>query len=231
VPTRIPKIVPASCGDFFACLPQHQAFPASWVYTLTTMQVPLFPLNTVLFPGGPLPLRIFESRYLDMISRCMKNDAPFGVLLIRDGHEAGPATTHTVGTLAQVTDWYQGSDGLLGITAKGGERFRLRSAERQGDGLNIGDVELLPPIQPMAVPDAYKALPHILDGVLNDLGRLYENLERQYDDAAWVAWRFMEILPIDLETKQAVLEHDDIPACLGLIEEVLHPREVGKAPI
>ena len=91
------------------------------------MQVALFPLNTVLFPGGPLPLRVFEPRYLDMISRCMKEDAPFGVLLIRDGHEAGPATTHHVGTLARVTDWYQGSDGLLGITAIGTERFRLHS--------------------------------------------------------------------------------------------------------
>lgn len=187
------------------------------------MQVPLFPLNTVLFPGGPLPLRVFESRYLDMISRCMKEDGAFGVLLIRDGHETGPATTHEVGTLARVTDWYQGSDGLLGITAIGGERFRLLSAERRDDGLNVGEVELLPPVPSMALPDEYRALPPILDGVLNDLGRLYENLERRHDDAVWVAWRFMEILPIDLETKQAVLENDDIAACLELIREVLHP--------
>jgi len=186
------------------------------------VEIPLFPLNTVLFPGGPLPLRVFESRYLDMISRCMKEEAPFGVLLIRDGHEAGPATTHHVGTLARVTDWYQGSDGLLGITAIGAERFRLRSAERQDDGLNIGEVEMLPPVPPMTLPDEYKALPHILDSVLNDLGRLYEDLERRYDDGVWVAWRFVEILPIDLETKQAVLESDDISACLKLVEEVLH---------
>jgi len=185
------------------------------------MQIPLFPLNTVLFPGGPLPLRVFEARYLDMISRCMKEDAPFGVLLIRDGHEAGPATTHNVGTLARVTDWYQGSDGLLGITAIGGERFQLRSVERQIDGLNMGEVELLPAIQPMALPDEHQSLRPILESVLNDLGRLYEGLERQYDDAAWVAWRFVEILPIDLEEKQTLLENDDIPACLRRIEEVL----------
>lgn len=187
------------------------------------MQAPLFPLNTVLFPDGPLPLRVFETRYLDMISRCMKEDAPFGVLLIRDGHEAGPSTTHHVGTLARVTDWYQGSDGLLGITAIGTERFRLLSAERRDDGLNVGEIELLPPIQPMALPDEFKSLPPILESVLNDLGRLYEGLERRYDDAVWVAWRFVEILPIDLETKQTVLENDDIPACLSLIEGVLHP--------
>lgn len=186
------------------------------------MQIPLFPLHTVLFPGGPLPLRIFESRYLDMISRCMKDDQPFGVVLIRDGDEAGPATTHHVGTLARVTDWYQGSDGLLGITALGGQRFRLLSVDRQDDGLNVGEIELLPELAPMALPAEYQALPHVLDGVLNDLGRLYEDLERRPDDAVWVAWRFIEILPIDLETKQAVLESDDIAACLRLVEEVLH---------
>ena len=170
-----------------------------------------------------MPLRIFESRYIDMISRCMKEDAPFGVLLIRDGDEAGPATTYDIGTLARVTDWYQGSDGLLGITAIGGERFRLNSAERQADGLNIGEVDLLPAVPSIALPDEHQSLIPILESVLNDLGRLYEDLERQYDDAVWVAWRFVEILPIDLEEKQALLENDDIPACLALIEKVLRP--------
>ena len=191
-------------------------------YTFTVMQIPLFPLNTVLFPGGPLPLRLFEARYLDMISRCMKDDAPFGVLLIRDGHEAGPATTHHVGTLARVTDWYQGSDGLLGITAIGGERFRLCSSERQHDGLNVGEVELLEAVASFALPDEHQSLKPILESVLNDLGRLYEDLERQYDDAVWVAWRFVEILPIDLEEKQALLESADITRCLRRVEEVLH---------
>ncbi len=183
----------------------------------------MFPLNTVLFPGGPLPLRLFEPRYLDMISRCMKDDTPFGVLLIREGPEAGgPATTWNVGTLARVTDWYQGSDGLLGITAIGTERFRLLSAERKADGLNVGDVVIVPPPPAMAVPPEHRNLPQILETVLDDLGRLYEGLDRQLDDAVWVAWRFVEILPIDLEEKQAVLESDDVPACLQLIERVLH---------
>ena len=186
------------------------------------MQVPLFPLNTVLFPGGPLPLRVFEPRYLDMISACMKDDKPFGVLLIRDGAETGPATTWDAGTLAKVTDWYQGSDGILGITAIGTERFRLLSAERQSDGLNVGEIELLPPPPPMAIPPEYANLPHILETVLDDLGRLYENLERRPNDACWVAWRFAEILPISLEDKQAILESDDLPACLRAIEQTLH---------
>ena len=185
------------------------------------MNVPLFPLNTVLFPGGPLPLRVFEPRYLDMISRCMKDGVPFGVLLIKDGQEAGQATTHTVGTLATVADWYQGSDGLLGITAIGTDRFRLLTADRQDDGLNVGEVELLPRLPPLPLPADFVGLQHILESVMNDLGRLYEDLERRCDDAVWVAYRFVEILPIGLEEKQRWLENDDVLACLKMIEDVL----------
>lgn len=186
------------------------------------MTTPLFPLNTVLFPGGPLPLRVFEPRYLDMISRCMKDDVPFGVLLIRDGQEVGPVTTYEIGTLATITDWYQGSDGLLGVTAIGTQRFRLLAAERQDDGLNVGEIERLPPADPMPLPEEFSGLPHILESVMNDLGRLYEHLERRFDDAEWVAHRFVEVLPIGLEQKQFWLESEDIPACLSMIESVLH---------
>jgi hypothetical protein len=98
-----------------------------------------------------------------MISRCMKSDRPFGVVLIREGNEVGPATTYNTGTLAKVVDWYQGSDGILGITAMGGERFRLLAAERQDDGLNVGDVELLPDAPLSEVPDQYRSLPPIGD--------------------------------------------------------------------
>ncbi len=186
-----------------------------------SVNVPIFPLNTVLFPGGPLPLRIFESRYIDMVGRCMKNDEPFGVVLIRDGHETGPATTHAVGTLAKITDFYQGSDGLLGVTAIGEQRFRLLSSKRKADGLNIGDVELIPDEEPFALPSDYREMSHILDSVLDDLGRLYESLERRLDDAVWVTYRFTEILPLDLEQKQASLESRDTEARLKMVSELL----------
>ena len=193
-----------------------------WTILFNAMQTPLFPLNTVLFPGGPLPLRVFEPRYLDMISRCMKSDSPFGVVLIREGGELGPATTYSTGTLAKVIDWYQGSDGILGITAIGTERFRLLTTERQDDGLNVGDIELLPDVPKANIPDQYRSLPQILESVLNDLGRLYENLECRFGDAAWVAYRFAEILPIDLEQKQEFLESDEVATFLKRIDEVLH---------
>ena len=185
------------------------------------MEVALFPLNTVLFPGGPLPLRIFETRYTDMISRCMKDNAPFGVLLIRDGSEAGEATMHEVGTLARITDWYQGSDGLLGVTAVGEQRFRLLSRRQLADGLNIGEIEKLPPEPAQGLPDKYESLRKILENVLDDMGRLYDGIERQLDDAVWVSHRLVEILPIELEQKQVFLESSDTTARLELIDELI----------
>ena len=175
----------------------------------------------MLFPGGPLPLRIFEPRYLDMVSACMKFDSPFGVLLIRDGHEVGPATTFEVGTLARITDFYQGSDGLLGITAIGLQRFRLLSSSRQDDGLNVGEVELIAPEKPMRLPDQYSALPHMLGNVLQDLGRLYEVTDWNLDDAVWVGYRYLEILPLGLEQKQASLESSDTVGRLSLVDALL----------
>ncbi len=187
------------------------------------MQVPLFPLNVVLYPGGPLPLRIFESRYIDMIGERMRNDAPFGVLLIREGVESGgSASTWDIGTLAKIVDFYQGSDGLLGVTAIGGQRFRLQSAERAADGLNVGEIELLPDEPRMALPDDFRPLAEILAGVLDDLGKLYENLPRQLDDAGWVANRFLEILPIRLEEKQELLASDDAMLRLDFVSQVLN---------
>jgi len=186
------------------------------------VDIPLFPLRTVLFPGGPLPLRIFESRYIDMISQCMKSDSPFGVLLIREGQEVGVATTYDVGTLANITDWYQGSDGLLGVTAVGIQRFRLLSSREQADGLNIGTIEVIAPEPDMALPDEYASFRKILENVLDDLGRLYESLERRFDDAVWVTYRIIEILPIDLEQKQQFLESSDTLARLKLIDELMN---------
>lgn len=185
------------------------------------MRVPLFPLNTVLFPGGPLPLRIFETRYIDMISERMQRDAPFGVLLIREGRETGLASTFQVGTLARIVDWYQGSDGLLGVTAIGEQRFRLISSERQPDGLNIGEIELIPDEETQVLADEYEGIVEILAGVLDDLGRLYELMERRYDDASWVTYRFIEILPLDLEQKQSCLEHSNASERLQLVMQLL----------
>jgi Lon protease-like protein len=191
------------------------------------VKVPIFPLNTVLFPGGPLPLRIFESRYIDMISERMKAEAPFGVVLIRDGQEAGPSSTFETGTLARITDWYQGSDGLLGVTAIGEQRFRLLASERQPDGLNVGEIELLPDEPAIELPAQYQFLTEILGAVMDDLGKLYEPLERDMQNATWLGYRFMEVLPIDLEQKQESLESNDTLARLEIVSSLIQAARSG----
>lgn len=185
------------------------------------MDIPLFPLNVVLFPGGPLPLRIFESRYIDMISQCMKSELPFGVVLIREGQETGQASMFDVGTLATIVDFYQGSDGLLGVTAVGEQRFRLLACRTQEDGLNVGTIELIEAEPSTPLPDAFQPLRSILTNVLDDLGRLYESLERNDNDAVWLSYRFVEILPIDLVQKQQMLESSDTLARLQLIDSLM----------
>jgi Lon protease-like protein len=199
---------------------------------LTTQVVPLFPLRTVLLPGGPLPLRLFEPRYIDMVSRCMKNDAPFGVVLIADGSEVGGANvarTAAVGTLARIADWYQGTDGLLGITALGTERFSLLGVEQQQDGLNVGEVELLPPEASQPLPEDYIGWPNLLRAVIEDLGRLYELVDKRYDDASWVSYRFAEILPLDVAARQRCLEMDDPLERLSFLRPMLRQVREGDA--
>ena len=158
----------------------------------------------------------------------MKSDSPFGVVLIKDGHETGTATTYNVGTLAKITDFYQGSDGLLGVTAMGGQRFRLLSNERQHDGLNIAEVELIEAEVSSPLPDKYQAMRSMLANILDDLGRLYETQDRALSDAVWVTYRFLEILPIDLEQKQLILESSDTAARLRLVDELLDAARVRR---
>ncbi len=173
-------------------------------------EIPLFPLNTVLFPGGPLPLRIFETRYTDMVRRCMREGSGFGVVLIRAGAEAGDvASTTDVGTLARIVDFYPLPDRLLGITCLGDRRFRVLRRWREPGGLNMAEVEWLPAAESVGVPEQYQHLAALLRKVLPELGELYESVERRFDDADWVGCRLVEILPISLGDKQACLEIED----------------------
>lgn len=186
--------------------------------------VPLFPLGVVLFPGGPLPLRIFEPRYLSMVSRCLRDDCEFGVLLIVAGREAGRvARTSDVGTLARIVDWSQGADGLLNITARGTRKFRLLAESRQADGLYVGEVVPLPAEPAVALPADCRPLAELLAGVIDDLGALYDGIERHLDDAAWVGHRLAELLPLPPEAKQACLETTDPLERLQVLKPLLRP--------
>jgi Lon protease-like protein len=172
--------------------------------------IPLFPLHTVLFPGGPLPLRIFETRYTDMVRRCTREQLPFGVLLIQDGDEAGVvATTATVGCTARIADFHTLHDGLLGISCVGERRFRVHRVWRAGDGLNMGEISWLPDVPELPLPADYAHLADTVRRALDDLAEHYEHVEKKFEDAAWIGARLAELLPIELTDKQALLELDD----------------------
>jgi hypothetical protein len=171
--------------------------------------IALFPLNIVLFPEGPLPLRIFETRYVDMVRRCMRADHGFGVVLIREGNEVGPAKTYDVGTIARITDFDQLPDGLLGLSCVGQQRFRILKKSVAKDGLNMAEIEWLTPEPAVPVPNRHARLAVLLDTVLPQLGEVYTDIDMRLDDAAWVGHRLAEILPIPLYEKQSLLEIDD----------------------
>ena len=172
--------------------------------------IPLFPLNTVLFPGGPLPLRIFEPRYVDMVKYCMRQRAPFGVVLIRAGAESGAvSTTADVGTSARIVDFNQMPDGLLGLSCLGERKFRVASRRVQSDGLNLGTVEWCPEETATDVPSEYAHLSLLLRKVLPELGDMYQSVPKHFNEAGWVSARLAEILPINLAEKQFCLELDD----------------------
>lgn len=173
-------------------------------------ELPLFPLNTVLFPGGPLPLRIFEPRYVDMVRYCMRERMPFGVVLIRAGAESGAVTSSaSIGTSARIVDFYQLPEGLLGITCVGERKFRVAGRRVQRDGLNMGTVEWMRPERGVELPGEYLHLGELLRKVLPELGEIYQSIPKHFDDAGWVGARLAEILPINLTDKQYCLELAD----------------------
>ncbi|HET7810056.1 MAG TPA: LON peptidase substrate-binding domain-containing protein [Steroidobacteraceae bacterium] len=184
--------------------------------------IPLFPLHTVLFPGGPLPLRIFETRYTDMVRRCTREQRPFGVVLIQEGDEAGPvATTATIGCSARIADFYTLQDGLLGISCVGERKFGVQRVWRAADGLNMGEVEWLAPEPALGLPADYAQLGATVRRAMDELAEQYQHVEKKFDDAAWVGARLAELLPIELNDKQVLLELDDpiarLDALLGLV--------------
>jgi len=168
----------------------------------------LFPLKTVLFPGGLLPLRIFEPRYLDMVGRSLKGEQKFGVLMILEGSEVGRARTAEVGTLAEIVDWHQEADGILGIVVAGRGRFRVIESTVQGDGLYVGRIEPLSEASRCPLPRRHAHLAKLLQQILARLG-IQQRGDEDYEDASWVGYRLAEVLPLSLEDRQACLEMED----------------------
>jgi Lon protease-like protein len=171
------------------------------------MQLPLFPLSSIVLPGGLMPLRLFERRYIDMVKDCFRNDSGFGICLIKRGREAGEVTEpYPMGTRVSIIVFDQGSDGLLHITARGEQEFRILSYASSDSGLLIGEVEPLPVklVTPM-LPE-YELLAQKLDLILSYLDTDIRFEEKHLDDADWVSHRLLEVLPLTSEAKFELLQ-------------------------
>lgn len=190
---------------------------------MNTIEIPLFPLRTVLFPGGFLPLRIFEQRYLTMVRDCAAADSGFGVCLIREGEEAvSPVRPAQTGTHAEIIDWYTLEDGLLGLSAVGTVRFHTESVWRDESGLFFATATVLPEPPPCEVPAEYSVLSTITARFMENLGQQYPSYTPDLlQDASWVGYRLSELLPLSVIEKQHLLELDDPIARLqNLIEQL-----------
>lgn len=212
-----------------------------------TFSLPLFPLQTVLFPGGVLPLRIFEVRYLDLIQRCHKEGAPFGVVCLTQGSEVRQAPTaspamsaevfHTTGTLAHIESFERPQPGLMVIRCRGGRRFRLLRSEQMKHGLWTGEVEYL-------AEDPVVSVPADLVPVRVGLQRLLQHMQSQaqpgddlpiqaplqWDDCGWLAHRWCDILPVSPQLKQQFLTVESPLLRLELVGDLLARLKIGSGP-
>jgi hypothetical protein len=189
------------------------------------MDLPLFPLSCVLFPGGRLDLRIFEPRYLDLVRDCTRQGSGFGVCLIVRGREAGgPSVPAAYGTVASIVDFSALPDGLLGISTRGGARFHVRRTRVRDNGLIVATVDWLEQDPPQPVPAEYGVLATVLTRLAEQVGGELGGADKAlFDDAAWVAWRLAELLPLANEERQQLLQEPSANARLALLAEWL-PR-------
>lgn len=213
-----------------SCLIMNMSTQNAWL--------PLFPLNTVLFPGGVLPLKVFETRYVDMVRECMKNASPFGVVRIKSGQEVGlAAEPESVGCLANITQWDMQDLGVLLLRTEGGERFRIVETRVLEDQRLEARIEMIPADEAATVSDMHlscaKALKLVIDDI-NSKGRAEQgdafispfSQPAQLDNTAWVANRWCEILPIPLKARQKLLELDDAQNRLAIVHQYLQQHKI-----
>jgi Lon protease-like protein len=180
----------------------------------------IFTLNTVLFPGGVLPLRIFEQRYLEMTKVCISEDRAFGVCLIKEGQETGtPAVPEEIGCLARITQWDMPQLGVFHLQVEGTQRFRIVRSHVEKSGLISATIEILP--HEHEVPPQDTLCGEVLKAIIEKIGAEHFPAPHRFDDAAWVGYRLSEVLPISLEVKQQLLQMADPRARLTELNQIL----------
>ncbi len=195
------------------------------------LTIPLFPMNTVLFPGGMLPLKIFEARYLDMVSECLRSGQQFGICLISSGKEVGgSAKCYEIGTLAKIVDWDRRDDGLLEIVVEGRQRFRLLEQRERANHLAEGDVQLIDDDDCEELPVQYQLLSDLLRQIAEKFELSYQLDHEKFEDAVWVGYRLSEVLPLESEERQALLEINNPVNRLQHIQDAIEDVTIEETP-
>ena len=190
-------------------------------------RLPLFALNTVLFPGGTLPLKVFEQRYVEMVKECLRSHTPFGVCLIREGNEVGdPAVPAAVGCNAAIEQSDLPHPNLFHIVARGGEPFRVLSTEVDRLGLIVCETEALARTPATEPPDALCR--EVLASIVDRVGAEHFPGAIALDDADWVGYRLAEVLPLAMSLRQTLLELPSASERLAILHELLVQAGVGR---
>ena len=185
-------------------------------------RLPIFPLGTVLFPGGALPLRVFEARYVDMTRECMKNGSPFGVCLIKEGTEVGaPAVPHATGCLAEIRDWDMQQLGVLSIQTRGTMRFRILETSAAPDGLIRARAEPIETDAPASIRAEFSQLRAILRDIIPKVPAELIPEPHLFEDAIWLSNRLSELMPVPALAKQKLMELEDADMRLEIIYRFL----------
>jgi uncharacterized protein len=202
--------------------------------------LPLFPLRTVLFPLGLLPLKIFEARYTDMVTRCLREQRPFGVVCLKQGAEVQPGTSgqaptqfEAIGTLASIDELDSAQAGILHIRCRGGQRFELDGpVQRQADGLWLGSARALPAdLSGLPAPACLGSVEALARAITQLQAQGEQPFAKPYrlDDAGWVANRWCELLPLPLPAKQMLMALPDAATRLSLVHRFLSEQGVVSA--
>ena len=188
--------------------------------------IPLFPLHTVLYPHGRLPLQIFETRYVDMVSDCMKTSTGFGVCLIKQGAETGPAATcFNTGTYAEIIDFSSQENGLLTITIQGKRRFTVLHTEVRSNNLLTGNIDWADSEEAGASPEEFRPLRDLYLHIVKNYETLYSDEDHEAVGPALLSYRLAEFLPLDNSAKQEILETDAVEDRFELIRANLMSME------
>lgn len=197
-------------------------------------ELAIFPLDTVLFPEGVLTLRVFEARYLDLVSECLAADTPFGVCLITEGAETDPGAMHEqVGCTARIVDFDAEESGLLNVRALGGQRFQILGSRLRKDGLIRAEIEMIDPDEEVRIPEKHADCETLVRRLVDDLVARETNPMRRviaepyrFESTSWVGNRICEFLPIAPRARQKLMELDDAVTRLSLIHQYLQQHQI-----